>query len=391
MPRVLLRLRLIIFSAFVALFDGLALFMLPFRAHGKQVLIIRLDAIGDFVIWLDAAQALVSHYHAQDYSVVLLGNKAWANWAKEMEVADEVWAIDDLRFKKNLSYRWQWLRRIRKAGFKIAIQPTYTRAFLVGDSLVRASGAHERIGSVDDVNSITPLLTSWSNHWYTRLIPATPLPLMELKRNAEFMRGLGVADFQARLPTIPQVPGKRANWLPQQPYAVLFPSASWEGKEWSIDNFIKIGHRLVTNGLRIVVVGGPKDRERASSLIEALSSEAIDLIGKTSLGELAEVLRGAIVALTNDTSALHIGAAVDVPVVCILGGGHFGRFAPYDVEVIDGNRKLPIFVTEPMACFGCNWHCQYPRNNGEAVKCIQDISVEKVWSTVEVLLINRSS
>ena len=372
------------------LLDGILLLFLPFSKSSNRVLIIRLDAIGDFVLWLDAAKTLVSHYHDQGYSVVLLGNKAWAGWAREMGLADEVWEVDVIRFNKQITYRWQWLRVIRNAGFKIAIQPTYTRIFLAGDALMRASCACERIGSVGDESYVTPWLKSRCNRWFTRLIPATSMPLMELKRNSEFMRGLGFADFQARLLTIPEVPDARPNCLPKQPYAVFMTTASWEGREWPVDNFIEIGHRLEAFGMHVVVVGGLADYRRASVFIEKFSGKAVDLIGKTTLSELVETLRGAAVVVSNETSAVHIGAAVNVPVVCVLGGGHFGRFAPYDIEVVDENRNMPVMVVEEMACFGCNWQCIYSRKNTEAVKCIQDISVERIWSAVEMIVIKRN-
>jgi hypothetical protein len=59
---------------------------------------------------------------------------------------------------------------------------------------------------------------------------------------------------------------------------------------------------------------------------------------------------------------------------------------PYETEVTDENQKLPIIVAELMPCYGCDWKCKYPRKNGEAVKCIQDISIEKVWDAVEIAL-----
>lgn len=375
---------------FIITFDSFLLSFHSSKVRSARVLIVKLDAIGDFVIWLDAAKALRDHYHALGHSVVLLGNKSWAGWAREMGLADEVWEIDVSRFRNHFPFRWHWLRRIRMAGFMIAIQPTCSRAILEGDSLVRASGALERLGSTGDEVNISPLFKAWSNRWYTRLIPATPIQLMELKRNVEFMHGLGFTDFQARLPSIRPEPFEIANLLPRQPYAVLVPGASWDGREWLIDNFIKVGVRLIATGLDIVVVGAPADRERASFLIDGLSGEAVDLVSKTTLGELAEVIRRASIVLTNETSAVHIAVAVDVPVVCILGGGHFGRFVPYEIELMDENRNLPIIVAEPMSCYGCNWNCQYPRPKGGAVKCIQDISVEKVWDAVETVLAKHS-
>ncbi|MBE0626764.1 MAG: glycosyltransferase family 9 protein [Burkholderiales bacterium] len=372
-----------------AMFDGLAVLTSSREPRRNLILVIRLDAIGDFVLWLDAARALVHRYRAQGYSVVLVGNSAWGRWAREMGVANEIWEIDVRRFIGNLLYRWRWLHRIRKAGFKIAIQPTYSRDFLVGDSLVRSSCADQRIGSVGDEANIAPQLKSWSDRWYTRLVPATSMKLMELSRNAEFMRGLGFTDFVARVPTIAQISNignVGTNWLPRRPYAVLSVAASWQGREWPIANFIDIGQRLVIYGLHVVVVGAPADRCRFFNLFNALQDKVTDLVGKTTLGDLAEVLRCATVVVTNETSAVHMGAAVGSPVVCVLGGGHFGRFAPYETEVTEGDRYLPIFVSVKMECFGCNWHCKYSRQRKEAVKCINDISVEKVWSAVETVL-----
>lgn len=370
--------------------DFFILTLIPRKKIKPIVLLVRLDAIGDFVLWLDAAKTLVGYYHKKGYSVVLIGNNAWANWAREMQLANEVWGVDVSRFNEQLSYRLQWLFRARRVGSEIAIQPNYSRKFREGDSLIRVSGANERIGSVGDGESITPFFKFWSDTWFTQLIPAVAMPLMELKRNAEFMRGLGFANYQARLPIIQQVPNALPNCLLQKPYAVFVATASWEGREWPIDNFINIGHRLIERGMQIVVVGVQGDHERIACLINDLSGNVLDLVGATSLGELVEVLRDASIVVTNETSSLHIGVAVNVPTICILGGGHFGRFAPYETEVIDEDRNLPIMVIEPMACFGCNWKCQYVRESGEAVKCIKDISVEKVWDAVEMIL-NKSN
>lgn len=358
----------------------------PFRPQKYQVLIVRLDGIGDFVLWLDAARTLVSHYHAQGYRVVLLGEQTWASWADEMRLADEVWGLDVQRFVQNLSYRWHWSKRIRKAGFSIAIQPTFSfpRRFLSGDTAVHASGAPVRIGSVGD--NISGQKGQNLDCIYTRLVPASDGPMMELKRNAEFMRALGFKGFNARLPIIPSSLDKLPAQLPEQPFAVIFSGAGWNEKAWQPSNFTEIGNRLVSHGLRIVLAGGNADRKRADEIIKELQGNTIDLVGKTSLGGLAGILRRANIVITNDSSALHIGAAVGAPVVAIMGGGHFGRFAPYDVEFTDGETQLPSVVASPMPCFGCNWNCVYPHSEHEPVKCINDVTVEAVWSKVRQVL-----
>lgn len=390
MHKFLLRSIGVLRSTLFLLLDGFLLSLLPKRVCGSRVLLVRLDAIGDFVLWLDAARTLVGHFQAKGHEVVLLGNKAWVSWARDIGLADEVWELDVRRFRWNYFYRWKQLKQLRRAGFDTAIQPTCSRVILEGDSVMRASGATKRIGSTGDSQNMRPTLKRWSDHWFTKLVPASRAPLMELKRNAEFMRGMGFADFKARLPTIPPAPSAQTNLSIKQPYAVIAPTASWAGRCWSIDDFAEIGQRLAADGLAIVVVGGSADRKHVRRLVERLPETVVDLVGRTTLGELAEVLRHATIVVANETGAVHIGAAVNAPVVCILGGGHFGRFLPYDIEVDDDNRYLPVSVSRTMACFGCNWRCIYPRRKDDAVKCIRDIPVEMVWKAVEAVLVKKA-
>lgn len=368
-----------------AAMDGVVISLIRSAVPQHRVLIIRPDAIGDFVLWSNAGRDLCAHYRQQGYSVVLLGNAVWAEWARDLRLADEVWALDTGRFARNLRYRWSWIRRLRRAGFAKAIHPVHSRVFLVGDALVRATNAAERIAPEGDYSN-ERWLKRWSDRWYSRLIPETSRQSMELLRHAEFMRGLGLSGFVARLPELPfskAVPEFRSV---SKPYAVLFVGARWEGRVWQARNFGEIGRRLRVCGVNVVLAGSPLDRVQTTTILDCLNGNAIDLIGKTSLAELAELLRNAVVVVSNETSAVHIGAAVGKPVLCILGGGHFGRFLPYVVEKQEPSRPTPIVAVQPMSCFSCNWQCIHPRERGEAVKCISDISVEQVWRHLEEIL-----
>jgi hypothetical protein len=61
-------------NAILFCIDTLLVLMTKGTSHPDRVLIIRLDAIGDFILWLDAAQAIVKRYKGQGKSVVLLAN-----------------------------------------------------------------------------------------------------------------------------------------------------------------------------------------------------------------------------------------------------------------------------------------------------------------------------
>lgn len=358
------------------IFDRLAILFARKVQPEKRVLIIRTDAIGDFILWLDAARALVTYYQVQGYSVTLLAGHLWANWCHEIGLADEVWGMDPKCFLCDLSYRWRWLQRVRTGGFMVAIQPTYSREFLIGDSLIRATGALHRIGSHGDFCSIKPIHKRISNKWYTELIYASDEHLMELERNAEFVRGMGIKKYVARIAKLPSVAQLTKQLCIDEPHFILFPGASWSPKQWPMENFAYVLKTLhEQTGWLGVLCGSKAERELCESILTVSGIHALNLAGETSLAQLAEVIRGARLFIGNDTAAIHIAAAVNTPSVCILGGGHYGRFMPYCVE---GGGSMPVSVINKMECFGCNWKCTKTYEVGSPVPCISSISVGQV-------------
>ena len=157
------------------LLDGL-LAITKTATDADHVLVVRLDAIGDFVLWIDAAEAIVKYYEAGGKRVSLLANAVWSDWANDLNIFDRVIPVERTRFAEDWAYRYQIARKVRGLRCSIVIQPAYSREFLFGDSIVRMSGALERIGSVGDVSNMGPSKKRISDRWYTRLIPADPLP-----------------------------------------------------------------------------------------------------------------------------------------------------------------------------------------------------------------------
>ncbi|HXB97913.1 MAG TPA: hypothetical protein VNZ54_07660, partial [bacterium] len=105
---------------------------------GGGGLIVRLDAIGDFLLWLPEAKALRGR--AGGGRVVLLANQSWADLARSLPYWDEVWPVDVKRFRAVGPYRWALLRRLRAAGFGTALQPAFSRDYSSGDAAIWASG-----------------------------------------------------------------------------------------------------------------------------------------------------------------------------------------------------------------------------------------------------------
>ena len=374
----------LIFKVVLCFIDVLLLSIKRESKNTKSVLIIRLDAIGDFILWLDSAQHFRKIY--PNKKIILLGNQVWTDLAKKFPYWDEVWELDRRKFYRNLPYRVRLLKKIRKAGFDIVIQPTYSREFLYGDAIVRVSGARKKIGSVGDCSNIRPIEKMISDRFYTQLIPAIPKPLMELRRNAEFARGLGYK-FRVALPDMmPVVQGINNPAVNNSPYFVLFPGASWTGKQWPVEKFSAFASLVFhETGMSAVICGGPTERGLGEALIAIMDIPVINMVDKTSLSELAAVIKDAQFLLSNDTSVVHIASAVATPAFCLLGGGHYGRFMPYAIES-ETKKPLPVAIVHQMDCFNCNWRCRYFVEEGKPVPCIEKISVEEVFAAVQSLI-----
>jgi ADP-heptose:LPS heptosyltransferase len=350
--------------------------------YKSGVLLIRMDYIGDFIIWLDSAKEYRRLY--PNKKITLIANAAWADMARGLPYWDEVWPVKLRDMQCNPFYRLAFLRKICAANFEIAIQPTFSRIFMHGDSVMRATRAIHRWGSIGDTCNIKKSDKAISDRWYTRLLPASPKPMMELQRNAEFITYLADKQFKASLPTLPVIATLPKRLQLQGAYFILFPGASSHGKQWPIQCFIEAGEQLHRRyGWRAVLCGAPHERALCQAIADALPFSCLNFSGGSTLAELAELIRGAHLLIANDTSAVHIAAAVGTPAVCILGGGHFGRFMPYPVNVAG---IKPVVATKTMPCFNCNWQCNQPHDPAGPMPCISGVSVALVLDSAQQAL-----
>jgi ADP-heptose:LPS heptosyltransferase len=212
--------------------------------------------------------------------------------------------------------------------------------------------------------------------------------LHELARNREFVERLTGAhsstkESGARLQLSESLVSGAAALLrrrgldPEKDLIVaMFPGALNAIKMWPADRFAQLAdHMAAKYGARILLCGSNSDRERGERICGLTSTPPANVIGDTTLSELAAVLRLSALYVGNDSGPLHIAAAVDTPTVSILGGGHFGRFLPYP----DTLRHRAIF--EPMPCYHCNWRCIH-----DTVRCVQEISCDAVWHETQRMM-----
>lgn len=360
------------------LLDLLAFFQIPVSFEKPRLLLVRMDSIGDFILWIDTAKEYADIY--PEFEITLVANRVWANFAKQFPYWDNVLPVDVDQLGGSALYRFKILHAVRKMNAEIAIQPTYSREFYGGDSIVRLSGAKRRIGSTGNCTNTKPLLKRIADSWYTELLSAGELATMELERNADFLGCLRGKSYAARIAKLPILTVLPDHLKFPYGYFIIFPGASWAGRQWPVESFVEvIFHVYHKYAWKAVVCGSPAEYNLCRSLVDLADGNAVNLAGETSLEMLSEIIRGSRLLVGNETSAIHIAAAVNVPSVCILGGGHFGRFMPYP-SGLEGIK--PMAAVHTMSCFNCNWKCSQAHDPSGPVPCISSISTEQVFRLI---------
>jgi len=79
-----------------------------------------------------------------------------------------------------------------------------------------------------------------------------------------------------------------------------------------------------------VLLGADADRGLAADIARVAGPEALDLSGRTSLGEMAAVIGTLDLLVTNDSGASHVAAAVGASSVVLFGPADPRRWAPLD-------------------------------------------------------------
>ena len=149
----------------------------------------------------------------------------------------------------------------------------------------------------------------------------------------------------------------------------LNPGANYgSAKQWPEERYAELAGRLLEDpDTGIVLVGGPGDHSVCDWIDHSVSDpRMLDLSGRTSVPELAAVLDRCDFAVSNDTGAMHVAAAVDTPIVAIFGPTNPVTTAPY------GDRH--VLLRDPVDCSPCLLR-ECPIDH----RCMTGVSVDSVF------------
>jgi len=339
----------------------------------RNLLIVRLDRLGDLVATTSILSALKKHDPPWNITLIV------APWCEPIFKNDDrvdhlmIYPTDDTLVNRDVSFtdggleRRAIRRRLAEAYFDVAIDPTN---YPDSTALLYLPRSPRRI--------VTSGL-----YWYGHGLAAT-CPKAENEHELQRLAGIfRVAGFELdpenpeiRLGSITMKDADQklaALGLKEKKLLLLHPGAGWKGRWWPIQNYLALAERIAAGyGLTPVGIFGRNETE----LMDVFQSRVQDLNGAILFDLPLDLLLGVMARakcfIGNDSGLMHAAAALNVPTLAIFGPGNLAHWRP------TGARTK--VVTLGLACSPCDqFTCTDQR-------CLTELKVDQVWEAFQDLI-----
>lgn len=322
----------IIFVLHLILFKILKLRSVPKQKN--TLLLVRLDKIGDYILFRNFIEVISRSKRFREYDIFLCGNISWKELSEKLDskyIKKFIW-INRSQFRDSISYKWTKFKEIYSLGCEMAIESTYSREHLYGDSIIAASNAAKRIGTSGElIPNIMLKRKIVYNRLYTDIIQVSPENKFEFIRNKEFFEQI-LNEPISLTKTSLTTDSFPFNFNFKEKYILIAPGAGEKKRIWSPENFAElINYIIEKKSLTIILVGSDSELDLSRKILTKMkiNNRVVDITGKTDLLDLVLLVKKASLIITHDSATFHIGGAFNKKTVCLSNGKHYERFIPY--------------------------------------------------------------
>jgi ADP-heptose:LPS heptosyltransferase len=259
------------------------------RSLGKNILVIKLGALGDFVQAGGPFQAIRAHHTAAH--ITLLTTTSFADFAAAAPWFDAVWL--DTRPKLLEVSEWLDLRARLRGGEFARVYDLQTSS--------RSSHYHRLWwpGVAPEWSGIAKGCS------FPHANPGRDL-MHTIERQTEQLAMVGIEAVPPADYSWAEKSGLSALDLPEA-YAIVAPggAAHRPDKRWPLGRFAEIAGGLAQSGITPVIIGTGAEKSMAVEILKAAPA-CRDVTGQTSIGQLFSLAKGARLAIGNDTGPMHV-------------------------------------------------------------------------------------
>lgn len=300
-----------------------------------SILLIKLDEIGDYILFRNFFKYFRLSNKYQNYNITLIGNIEWKDIFIHFDVdnVDEVYWINKKSFSKNLFYRIKVLVTLSQKTYDTIINCNLSRNFFIDDSIVKIVSAKYKIGSITDLSNQFLWQKNLSDDYYSKLVQIEDNCIFEFDRNKSYLSKILNVQIIESVPSLEINRINKINKIEElkADYAVFYLGGKKKYKIWDSKNFIILAKHIFNNfHFNIVLVGNKNDKKITQKFINDFDNRGLlNYVTKTNLIDAIQIINDAQIMISNDSGLAHIAAALNTRTIIIANGTHLGRFFPY--------------------------------------------------------------
>lgn len=309
------------------------------KGDNNDILIVRLDGIGDYILFRNFIEELFKD-NKEKGKLVLCGNILWKDLAEKLDapfIREFIWV--DVPKLHQASYRFAVYRKLQKAKCGTLLNPVYSRT-ADGDKLALHSGVRRVIGYNGDEVNISHERKIENDKRYSELVPSSQKNMFEFYRNKYFFEKVLGKELKIQKPSI----NSDSASSEEKKHILIFPGAGQEYRKWPSVHFAQLCKSISEKYKLSIIIGGSKsDSVSAKEIISKAGVSVTDNTGKSDLVDSIELIKKAALVIANDTGLMHLSVALNSPTICITNGNNYKRFCPYPDEL---NATLKVVLPD---------------------------------------------
>lgn len=342
----------------------------------KKIAVFRALYLGDMLLAMPALRAIRRHFSGAEITLIGLPwaesfARRFASYIDRFVEFGGYAGIEEVEFEEGRSQ--QFVDEQRAYGYDVVVQMHGSGC--VSNRVALALDGKVTVGYYEDVPP-------------DGLTLGMPYPHdePEVLRNLGLAKLLGCCELDTHLefPLFAEDRGEAARLLRKlagadRPWIGIHAGAKMPARRWPAQDFAKVADYFVERfHAQIILTGSADEKATVCAVAERMHTRPLNVVGETSLGGLAALIRELDLFISNDTGPAHVANAVDTPGVTIFGPADPRRWASLDA------RRHPI-VRQPVECSPCGyWECPIDH------RCLRSVSSERVIEVAEELFLRGS-
>lgn len=147
----------------------------------------------------------------------------------------------------------------------------------------------------------------------------------------------------------------------------IAPGAEYgEAKRWPIEYFAQVSKVAIEKGWKVITLGSTHDHELGKLIDKLTKNKVINLIGKTKLEEVIDVMSICNSFLSNDSGLMHVAASLRIKQIAI-----FGSSDPQKTPPLSRHAKTVYLGLSCSPCFERTCPLQH-------TNCLKNIKPEEI-------------